>query len=90
MHDRQPKYPGRIKLCDVETGEERIYDMTMADEPTVEGDPPNTKNLLKQQTAALFGLGPDAVPDDVLQKIPSYVLSRMPSTFQLLLTGRFI
>lgn len=65
MHDRQPKYPGRIKLRDIETGEEKIYDMTMADEPTVEGDAPVTKNLLKQQTAALFGLGSDAVPDDM-------------------------
>lgn len=69
MHDRQPKYPGRIKLRDVETGEERIYDMTMADEPNVTGDAPVTENLLKQQTAALFGLGPDAVPDEVLSAI---------------------
>lgn len=67
MHDRQPKYPGRIRLRDIETGEEKIYDMTMADEPTVEGDAPVTKNLLKQQTAALFGLGSDAVPDDALR-----------------------
>lgn len=69
MHDRQPKYPGRIKLRDVETGEEKIYDMTMADEPTVEGDAPVTKNLLKQITAAMFGLGADAVPNSVFKVI---------------------
>lgn len=45
MDDRQPKYPGRVKLRDVETGTEKVYDMTMADEPSVEGDPPTKKNL---------------------------------------------
>lgn len=69
MHDRQPKYPGRIELTDVLTGEKRKYDMKMADEATIEGDPPVTRNLLKQKTAAIFGLGTSAVPDDVFASL---------------------
>lgn len=69
MKDRQPTYPGRVKLVDVETGEEKVYDLAMADEPTEAGDPPTKATLLKDATAALFGLGADAVPDDVLAKI---------------------
>lgn len=65
MRDRLPLYPGRVKLVPV-SGQENVYDMTRADQPTQEGDPLNKATLLKDATAALFGLGTDAVPDDVL------------------------
>ena len=68
MKDRVPLYPGRVKLVPV-AGQENTYDMVRADEPQMEGTPINKAALLKDATAALFGLGTDAVPDDVLAKI---------------------
>lgn len=65
MKDRVPLYPGRVKLIPV-SGQENTYDMIRADEPTQEGTPLNKDSLLKDATAALFGLGADAVPDDAL------------------------
>ena len=65
MQDRAPLYPGRVKLTPV-AGQENTYDMTRADQPTQEGTPLNKDSLLKDATAALFRLGADAVPDDVL------------------------
>ena len=73
MKDRVPVYPGRVKLVPV-SGQENIYDMTRADQPTQQGDPINKATLLKDTTAALFGLGSDAVPDDVLAWIGKYNL----------------
>lgn len=68
MQDRVPLYPGRVKLIPV-TGQENTYDMVRADEPTQEGTPLNADSLLKVATAALYGLGAAAVPDDVLALI---------------------
>lgn len=65
MKDRVPLYPGRVKLTPV-SGKENTYDMVRSDEPTQEGTPLNKASLLKDTTAALFGLGTDAVPDDAL------------------------
>lgn len=66
MKDRVPLYPGRVKLTPV-SGQENTYDMVRADEPTQEGTPLNKASLLTDATAALFGLGSDAVPDDALR-----------------------
>ena len=68
MKDRTPKYPGRVKLTPV-SGQTNVYDMTRADSPTQDGDPINKATLLKDTTAALYDLGTDALPDDVLQVI---------------------
>ena len=68
MKDRTPKYPGRVKLTPV-SGQTNVYDMTRADSPTQDGDPINKATLLKDTTAALYDLGTDALPDDVLQAI---------------------
>ena len=65
MQDRVSLYPGRVKLAPV-SGQENTYDMVRADSPTQDGTPLNKDSLLKDATAALFGLGSDAVPDDVL------------------------
>lgn len=72
MRDRVPRYPGRVKLTPV-PGQANVYDMTRADSPTQEGDPINKSTLLKDSTAALYGLGSDAVPDDVFAEIRNYV-----------------
>lgn len=71
MKDRNVEFPNRYRLVRVE-GTADIFDLVPA--PGVisnEGTFINKSTLLKDATAALFGLGVDAVPDDVLR-----VLSR--------------
>lgn len=68
MQDRVSLYPGRVKLVPV-AGQENTYDMVRADSPTQEGTPLNKDSLLKDATAALYGLSETAVPDDVFVKI---------------------
>lgn len=60
MLDRVSRYPGRVRLVKV-PGSDDLYDMTLADEPTVEGTPLNKQNLLNDSTAKLFrgGLHPN-------------------------------
>ena len=67
MQDRVPLYPGRVKLTPV-AGQENVYDMVRADQPTQEGTPLNKNSLLKDATAALFQLSGDtALPDKVFE-----------------------
>lgn len=68
MENRQPTYPGRVKMTPVE-GQENIYDMERADEPTVEGTPLNKATLLQDATCALLDLPNTAVPDDAFAKL---------------------
>ena len=74
MKDRIPLYPGRVKLNPV-TGQENTYDMVRADSPVQEGTPLNKATLLQDETAALYGKGADAVPDDILSILSKAVLS---------------
>lgn len=67
MVDRVPLYPGRVKMTPV-SGQANIYDMERADQPTQAGTQLNKTTLLKDSTAALYGLT-DATPDDVFQKL---------------------
>ena len=71
MKDRVSIYPGRVKLVPV-AGQENTYDMVRADSPTQDGTPLNKDSLLKDATAALFGLGSDAVPDDMFQMLGGF------------------
>ena len=71
MQDRIPLYPGRVKMTPV-AGQANTYDMVRADDPTQEGTPLNKATFLKDATAALFGLGTGAVPDDVLAELGKY------------------
>lgn len=71
MQDRVPLYPGRVTLTPV-SGQANTYDLTRADQPTQEGTPLNKASLLKDATAALFGLGTDAVPDDALHLLSRF------------------
>lgn len=68
MKDRIPTHVGRVQLVPV-AGQTNIYDMTMADDPVEVGTPLNKATLLKDATAALFGLTSSAVPDDVFAAI---------------------
>lgn len=71
MQDRIPLYPGRVKMTPV-AGQANTFDMVRADDPTQAGTPLNKATLLKDATAALYGLGASAVPDDVLAEIGKY------------------
>ncbi len=73
MQDRVSRNPGRV-LITPEDGSTPFYAvMTRADNPEVEGTKINKNALLKDATAALFGLGSDAVPDDVLAQIKNFI-----------------
>ena len=72
MQDRVSLYPGRVKLAPV-SGQENTYDMVRADSPTQDGTTLNKDSLLKDATAALFGLGADAVPDNAFQQIKTLI-----------------
>lgn len=71
MQDRDPIYPGRVTLTPV-SGLANTYDMERADRPLQQGTPLNKASLLKDATAALFGLTAAAVPDDVLAELGKY------------------
>lgn len=75
MQDREPTYPGRVTLTPV-YGLANTYDMERADRPLQQGTPLNKASLLKDATAALYGLGTGAVPDDVLSKLSKGVLAQ--------------
>ena len=66
MKNRVPANPGRV-LITPEDGSAAFYAvLTRADNPTEAGDPLNKATLLKDATAALYGLDATAVPDEVL------------------------
>lgn len=69
MQDRVPVNPGRVLITPENGGAAYYATMTRADNPTQEGTPLNKNTLLKDATAALFGLGSGAVPDDVLNQL---------------------
>lgn len=71
MQDRVPLYPGRVKMTPV-AGQANTFDMVRADDPTKAGTPLNKATLLKDATAALYGMGTGAVPDDVFAEIGKY------------------
>lgn len=71
MQDRVPLFPGRVKMTPV-AGQANTFDMVRADDPTQAGTPLNKATFLKDATAALYGLGTGAVPDDVLAWIGAY------------------
>ena len=71
MQDRVPLYPGRVKMTPV-AGQANTYDMVRADDPTQAGTPLNKATFLKDATAALYGLGTGAVPDNVLAALGKY------------------
>lgn len=77
MVDRVPLYPGRVKMTPV-SGQANIYDMERADQPTQAGTPLNKTTLLKDSTAALYGLT-DATPDDVFVLLKRYSEANMPA-----------
>lgn len=84
MQDRVSLYPGRVKLTPV-AGQDNLYDLTRADQPTQDGTPLNKATLLNDDTAALYGLDEAAVPDDVLS-----IIKTLLDTAQSTANGRAI
>lgn len=80
MKDRVSVHPGRVKLTPV-AGEQNTYDMLRADSPTQEGTPLNKNTILKDTTAALYGLGTDAVPDEVLGVLGKSALTQISGKY---------
>lgn len=72
MKDRISTHPGRVNLKPVE-GSDTLFDMTRADDPTQEGTPLNTANILPYATAALLGLSADATPNDAFMTLISKI-----------------
>ena len=68
MRNRQPTYPGRVKLIPVD-GEANTFDLIRADEPTDPGTPLNKNTLLTDQTAAIMGLDSEATPNDMFAQM---------------------
>lgn len=75
MKDRISTYPGRVRLIPVE-GQENVFDLTRADEPIQEGTPLNKNSLLKDATAALFGMTDYALPDEVFAAIATMLIGK--------------
>lgn len=71
MQDRITVNPGRV-LISPENGAAYYATMTRADNATQEGTPLNKNSLLRDATAAFFGLGADAVPDDVFRTLSRF------------------
>lgn len=73
MKDRVSRYPGRVRLTPV-SGQANVYDMELADSPSVAGTPLNKANLLTDATASLFSYGSSATPNQILSKLGNAVL----------------
>lgn len=73
MEDREPLYPGRIKLTPV-SGQANVYDSVRADQPVKAGTPLNKNTFLKDTTAALFGKTSAALPDEIFQILANAAL----------------
>lgn len=63
MKDRVSTYPGRVRLTPV-SGQENVYDLVRADQPTEPGMPLNKANLLTDAVAALLGGNSTMTPNE--------------------------
>ena len=72
MTDRNVQFPNRYRLVKI-PGTDDVFDVIPAPgEVFEEGDFLNKNSLLKDTTADLYGLGADALPDEVLAWIGKY------------------
>lgn len=89
MTDRNVQFPNRYKLTKV-AGTDDIYDLTPAPGTiTEEGTMINKLTLLQDDTAALYGLGTDAVPDDALSAIYDILSDPLIQEVSYTGTGRY-
>lgn len=75
MTDRNPIWPGRIKITPV-PDQENTFDVTMADGATVQGTPYNKDTMLRDSTAAAIGLtSDDPVVSEALEKLATALIA---------------
>lgn len=86
MQDRLPTHAGRVQLVPV-SGEQNKYDLTMADEPTIEGSAYNKANVLPDDVCSILGLPTTAEPKDAFLRLRQMAKGNT-STFQRLVGGR--
>lgn len=72
MKDRVSAYPGRVRLIPV-AGQENVYDIERADEPSQIGTELKRDTLLSDATAALLGLTDSATPNDAFARIKTLI-----------------
>ena len=92
MQDRipTPGQEGRV-LITPEDGSPAFYaTVQMADNPSQTGTAWSVENVLQNGTCQILGLPTSAVPNDAFAAIPRVISQKIPSTFQLLMTGRLI
>ena len=89
MTNRNVQFPNRYQLSKVE-GTDDIYDLIPAPGTvTDEGTLINKATLLQDATAALYGLGTDAVPDDALSAIYDILSDPLIQEVSYTGTGRY-
>ena len=67
-----PGQAGRVLVTPEDGGSPFYATIAMADNPTENGTPWSMESVLQDATAALFGLGADAVPDDLFAYLGRY------------------
>lgn len=77
MTDRIPTYPGRVKLTPV-TGQTNVYDLDMADSPSVLGTALNKATLLTDATAAAIATLEGTTPDTVNEALNALAAAFSP------------
>ena len=91
MKDRVPKYPGKVLIAP-EDGSAPFYaTLTRADEPVEEGTALNKGTLLNIDAENALGFADDSDPtiSDAFIRV-SKNIKNYQSTFQKLMTGRFV
>ena len=76
MKNRSVEFPGRMKMTDVSTGDEFIFDVVRAEGTVTQaGTPYNVANVLADETAVALGLTSTATPNDAFAKIAEQLAS---------------
>lgn len=78
MQNRVPTKPNRALIRPEDGGSAFYATITRADEPTQVGDPLNKATLLQDDTAALFGMDDNAVPNDLFKAIGQNFINGYP------------
>ena len=90
MFDRSVQFPNRYRLVPV-VGTADVVDIIPAPgEIGNEGTPINKGTMLNDETAAIFGFGPDATVDDMFRSLAPQFDRQRHTTYELIRTGRFL
>ena len=74
MKNRSVEFPGRMKMTDVLTGDEYIFDVERAEGNVSEaGTPYDVANVLADTTAIALGLTAAATPNDAFAAIATWI-----------------